>query len=51
MWRCYGCPLFQAGLYLCPLYPTWQVLYSSLKDAAGFGELNPSRVTGCPPQP
>lgn len=47
-WGYYRCPLFQAGVYLLS---SWKVLFSSLKEAAGFGELNPSRGTGCPPSP
>lgn len=47
-WRYYRCPLFQAGLYLLS---SWRVFFSSLKEAVGFGELNPSRGTGCTPSP
>lgn len=46
-----GCLLSQAGLYLLPLSPNWQMLYPARKDAVGFGELNLSRGPGCPLPP
>lgn len=50
-WRCCGCLLSQAGLYLLPLSPNWKMLYPARKDAVGFGELNLSRGPGWPPPP